>query len=198
MNSPPVVPDFDIVLRGYDRVQVTDLLNRAMTTLAAGTGAPPHPDIPAGTPTITAAGLASAELDVVLRGFDRVQVADVLDGLARDIARLEEAGGGTAAPAAPAAEEPYPPRPQLDVVLRGYEREQVSELLDRAFATLSARTGVPAPFGTPPEAPPVTSAELASARFDVVLRGYDRVQVSDTLNDLARRIARTEAPGVRE
>ena len=93
MNSPLAVPDFDIILRGYDRVQVTDLLHRAIVTLAAGTGERPRAEIPAGTTAVTAAELASARFDVVLRGYDRVQVDAVLDDLAQRVARSEERGG---------------------------------------------------------------------------------------------------------
>ncbi|MFL1437323.1 DivIVA domain-containing protein [Nocardiopsis protaetiae] len=199
MHSPPTIPEFDVILRGYDRVQVADLLYRAMATLSAGTGVPSPVEIPEGTLPITAAELASAEFDVVLRGFDRTQVADWIDDLVRELARLEaSAGGGAEAAEAPAAAEQPLTFPAFDVVLRGYDRAQVSDLLDRAFATLTARTGAPSPVGVPAGTPPITSAELASARFDVVLRGFHRTQVASVLNDLAQRIARSEARSGRE
>ncbi|WP_306369073.1 DivIVA domain-containing protein [Nocardiopsis sp. CC223A] len=195
MHSPSAIPEFDVILRGYDRVQVTDLVHRVSAALAAGAGAAPPAGVPGGTLPITSAELSSARLDVVLRGFDRVQVTDWIDGAAGELARLESRNGGVPAPSAPgpAAAEAPPPQPAFDVVLRGYERTQVSDLLDRAYATLTARTGVAAPVAVPPGTATVTADELASARFDVVLRGYDRAQVADALNDLARRIARAEA-----
>ncbi|MFD6095444.1 DivIVA domain-containing protein [Nocardiopsis flavescens] len=203
MNSPLAVPDFDIILRGYDRVQVTDLLHRAIVTLAAGTGERPRAEIPAGTTAVTAAELASARFDVVLRGYDRTQVAGWIEDLARDIALLEARTGNTGAgpdrPARdlPAPESPVEP-PRFDVVLRGYDRVQVSGIIDRALATLTARTGTASPVEAPAGTTAVTAAELASARFDVVLRGYDRVQVDAVLDDLAQRVARSEERGGRE
>jgi DivIVA domain-containing protein len=200
MNSPSAIPAFDVVLRGYDRVQVTDLADRAFAALAAGNGAAPPAGLPEGTPPITAAELAAVEFDVVLRGFDRTQVADWFDGVARELAALESRNGdapASPAPGPPVAEPPLS-RPKFDVVLRGYERTQVSDLLDRAFATLSARTGVPSSVEIPVGTPPITAAELAFARLDVVLRGYDRTQVADALNDLAQHIARSEAHSGRE
>ncbi|MEU0488468.1 DivIVA domain-containing protein [Nocardiopsis sp. NPDC006139] len=195
MQSPMTVPDFDIVLRGYDRVQVADLAHRALAALSAGTGAPPAARAPEGGEPITSAELASARFDVVLRGYDRTQVGDWMDGVARELALLESRDGSAPAPSGPwdPPVETPPPLPEFDVVLRGYDRVQVSELLDRAFATLAARTGVPSPVAVPAGTAAITADELAFARLDVVLRGYDRTQVADALNDLAQRIARSEA-----
>lgn len=200
MHSPSAIPEFDVILRGYDRVQVTDLAYRVFAALSAATGAAPPVEVPEGTRPITSAELSAARFDVVLRGFDRTQVTDWIDGLARELARVESRNGDASAPPTPwipVAETPLA-APELDVVLRGYDRVQVADLLDRAFATLTARTGVPAPVEVPAGTPHIASGELASARLDVVLRGYDRTQVADLLNDLAQRIARSEAHSGRE
>ncbi|GAB2512686.1 hypothetical protein [Nocardiopsis aegyptia] len=102
---------------------------------------------------------------------------------------------------------PVPPRvPAIDVVLRGFDRRQVDDLVDRANVTLTTLTGVPAftdaavpvpgfPERRPPE--PISAAELRESSLDVTLRGYDRSQVVDVLSDLADRITEAESRGDR-
>ncbi|MFE3461079.1 hypothetical protein ACFXKD_26345 [Nocardiopsis aegyptia] len=102
---------------------------------------------------------------------------------------------------------PVPPRvPAFDVVLRGFDRRQVDDLVDRANVTLTTLTGVPAftdaavpvpglPERRRPE--PISAAELRESSLDVILRGYDRSQVVDVLSDLVDRITEAESRGDR-
>ncbi|KOX17101.1 DivIVA domain-containing protein [Nocardiopsis sp. NRRL B-16309] len=102
---------------------------------------------------------------------------------------------------------PVPVRaPAFDVVLRGVDRRQVDDLVDRANVTLATLTGVPAftdaalPVPGFPERrqpAPISAADLRAASLDVALRGYDRNQVGDVLNDLADRITEAESRGGR-
>ncbi|MFD6948851.1 hypothetical protein A6A08_14645 [Nocardiopsis sp. TSRI0078] len=94
------------------------------------------------------------------------------------------------------------PLPAFDVILRGFHRRQVDDLLDRVNFTLATLTGTPAftdaaiPItGLPPEQTPepITAQELRDATLDLVLRGYDRDQVSHVLSDLVERLADAES-----
>jgi hypothetical protein len=98
------------------------------------------------------------------------------------------------------------PAPNFDRVLRGFDRRQVDDLVDRANVTLVELTGVPAftdaavpalgiPEGRRPA--PISVAELRSPSLDVILRGYERSQVIEVLTDLADRIAEAESRGDR-
>ena len=82
MDSPLPEPEFDVVLRGYDRPQVDTVIEDALRALVSP-----------GAATITADRLRAAELDVVFRGYDRNQVADYLDLLAD---RIDDAEPHTA------------------------------------------------------------------------------------------------------
>ncbi|WP_285729578.1 hypothetical protein [Nocardiopsis sp. ATB16-24] len=93
------------------------------------------------------------------------------------------------------------PLPDFDIVLRGYDRRQVDELIDRANSTVAALTGTPV-FAMPtplpgqparPSAEPIGSEELRTATLSLVLRGYDRHQVSDTLSYLVEQLAEAES-----
>lgn len=82
MNPPATAlpePEFDLVLRGFDRTQVADVIEQGLRALASP-----------GSATISAEQLRglshSPDFDVVLRGLDRDQVLDYL-GLLAD--RLE-------------------------------------------------------------------------------------------------------------
>ncbi|WP_444961592.1 hypothetical protein [Nocardiopsis sp. M1B1] len=94
------------------------------------------------------------------------------------------------------------PFPGFDIVLRGFDRHQVDDLVHRATSTLTALTGGPVltdedgraldrPSAPTPD--PITSAELAEAPVDLVLRGYDRHQVKDLLSLLVERLAEAES-----
>ncbi|NYH52329.1 MULTISPECIES: hypothetical protein [Nocardiopsis] len=94
------------------------------------------------------------------------------------------------------------PLPAFDVVLRGFHRHQVDGLIDRVNFTLATLTGAPVftdaaiPIaGLPPEQnpDPITAQELRAATLDLVLRGYDRSQVSYVLSDLAERLDDAES-----
>ncbi|MBR8744566.1 hypothetical protein DSY14_23075 [Nocardiopsis sp. MG754419] len=67
-------------------------------------------------------------------------------------------------------------------MLRGFDRGQVAEAVQRALHTLSC-----------PDEATITAARLRSLKFDVVLRGLDRTQVADHLDLLADRLDGVES-----
>ncbi|WP_119731070.1 hypothetical protein [Thermomonospora amylolytica] len=172
------MPEFTVVLRGYDRHQVEEMVARIEATLA---GAPLQ-----GAP-ISARHLGWTSFDVVLRGYDRFEVDGAMRRYRRELAALEgveldddepDGGldfvlGGRARPSAElrarAAGEHG-----LAVRWRGYDRYQVEEFLVRVWA----RTGHPALRGHDVRLAPVGDHEFPPS-FDVVLRGYDRRQVDE-------------------
>ncbi|WP_017541345.1 DivIVA domain-containing protein [Nocardiopsis halophila] len=118
--------EFDVVLRGYDRTQVAAYLDQAIALRDGGTAAD-------GSPGGADAGRAGGdgapaeeqpEFDVVMRGYDRGQVAVLV-------------GRYLAGDAALTAEELR--SPGLDVVLRGFDRSQVAAYLERAADRLQGR-----------------------------------------------------------
>lgn len=92
------------------------------------------------------------------------------------------------------------PRPEFDLVLRGYDRRQVDELIDRVDSTVAALTDTPV-FTPPPPLPgqsaehpqPIGSEELRAATLNLALRGYDRHQVSDALFYLVEQLTEAES-----
>ncbi|MCP2339698.1 DivIVA domain-containing protein [Actinomadura rupiterrae] len=72
------------------------------------------------------------------------------------------------------------------VVMRGYHRVQVDELLGRVRAALDG------------SGPPLTADDVRQARFDVVMRGYDRRAVDallqETVLELQAMAATSAAP----
>ncbi|WP_121181213.1 hypothetical protein [Nocardiopsis sp. Huas11] len=103
MNSPAPEPSpgFDMVLRGFDRRQVDDLVDRANVTLTALTGVPAYTQAAVPVPglaahrqpaPITATELRAAVLDMSLRGYERNQVSEVLSDLADRITEAESRG----------------------------------------------------------------------------------------------------------
>jgi DivIVA domain-containing protein len=71
---------------------------------------------------------------------------------------------------------------RFPVVLRGYNRAQVDEVLDRI-------AGAAGPGS--PQTAPVTADEIRASRFDVATRGYDRRAVDEALHEHIRRLAAT-------
>jgi DivIVA domain-containing protein len=71
-------------------------------------------------------------------------------------------------------------RTHFDVVLRGYDRVQVDEVVQLVGAALRD--------ATPPTREQARAA-VGAARFSVVLRGYDRTQVDAYLAGAARQLA---------
>jgi len=65
------------------------------------------------------------------------------------------------------------------VVLRGYDRAAVDELVDRCGKSLVSER---------PDARASLREALRSRRFRVVLRGYDRAQVDRWLDDMLQRL----------
>lgn len=107
----------------------------------------------------------------------------------------------------PCMSSPVPAHaPRFDLVLRGFDRRQVDDLVDRANVTLTMLTGVPAFTDAAVPVPglaarrqpaPISAAELREPSLDVILRGYERSQVVEVLSDLADRISEAESRGDR-
>ncbi|WP_051415853.1 DivIVA domain-containing protein [Nocardiopsis sp. CNT312] len=114
----PPSPEFDTVLRGYDRHTVDSLVRRALAALDGDRDTP-----------VTADELRTPRIAVVLRGYDRTQVEDYLRELA---AALSGAAGTEDLESI-----------ELDVVLRGCDRVQVEEVFALALATLRDPGGAP-------------------------------------------------------
>jgi DivIVA domain-containing protein len=69
----------------------------------------------------------------------------------------------------------------FQVVMRGYDRRQVDELLARIDGTLGRR---------PATLPPVTADDVRAARFAKRTRGYAPKEVDEALNAAAEELAR--------
>ncbi|MFC3998376.1 DivIVA domain-containing protein [Nocardiopsis sediminis] len=185
LRSSPGSPSFEITRRGYDRRQVDRLVEGLTRALAARRGT-------ADTGDGSVAGRARAAagaLRVARRGYDRAQVDSAL---ARMIAELQSpAGDGAPGAEAGAEEAGYGPWPDLaaarfDVVLRGYDRHEVEALLVEGVDAVAAiRAGGRVAAGP-------TAAELRErcADLPVVLRGFDRGQVTAFVDDLCAALKR--------
>lgn len=88
MASPTPPPEFDVVLRGYDRHEVEDLVTRARDSLDALSGGRG-----AGAPITSAELREGSSLSLVLRGYDRRQVDRHLELLADRLAQAERSAG---------------------------------------------------------------------------------------------------------
>lgn len=150
--------EFSMVLRGYDPRAVGALLAPAVEAVTTT-------DERARAAAV--AGLRRANLPVVLRGFDRVQV----DGaIARLIAQLADGS----------VPEPAPTPVEFEVVLRGFEIAAVDRLVEQIGLALesgsaTARAGA--------------AAAVRQAVFAVKFRGYARHQVDQFLQQAARDLA---------
>lgn len=94
MTLPPFGPEplgfdpedhfdgFEVRLRGYDRHQVEDLVQRLLASRAAHRAADPA----AAPLTAETARARRDEIDTVLRGYDRAQVRAVIDDLIAQLA----------------------------------------------------------------------------------------------------------------
>ncbi|WP_017626109.1 DivIVA domain-containing protein [Nocardiopsis chromatogenes] len=156
----PERPSFDVALRGYERGQVDALVDRLWS----------------GGPAVTAQELRGASFEVALRGYDRAQVDAFTEQAA---ARLEGGapdapdGSGGASDGSGGAEAADPGEaPEFDIVLRGYDRIPVQELIERYLRS----------------DPALTAEELAAPRLGVALRGYHRGQVDAYLAAAADRL----------
>lgn len=69
---------------------------------------------------------------------------------------------------------------RLPVALRGYDRGQVDDLLERISRALNG-------------GPPVSPDEVRTTRFDIVLRGYEQRVVDELVRECIREL-RTVAP----
>ncbi|OLT26497.1 hypothetical protein BJF83_21045 [Nocardiopsis sp. CNR-923] len=102
MSSPQPLPfpapSFDVVLRGYDRTTVDALVSRAYATLLDETlpkrtfALAPWLSLDGADP-LTVSELRAARIDVVLRGYDRAQVEDLLNSVEGHLARAESRNG---------------------------------------------------------------------------------------------------------
>jgi DivIVA domain-containing protein len=80
-------------------------------------------------------------------------------------------------------------RRRFPVALRGYDRAQVDEVLDRIAVTMGRGAPRPVPESGDRPAQPITADEVRESRFDAVLRGYDRRPVDEALREHIRRLA---------
>ena len=78
----PAAAEFTVVLRGYDRPRVDQVVSGAQGALSAGGDASRRQ-------AWAELAAARATLTVVARGYDRIQVDELLDQLAADLARPE-------------------------------------------------------------------------------------------------------------
>ncbi|WP_206664093.1 hypothetical protein [Thermomonospora catenispora] len=191
------MPEFSVVLRGYDRHQVDEMVARIEAALA---GAPLQ------GPPVTAEQLADPPFDVVVRGYDRFEVDEAMRRYRRKLAALEGAAppdeepdlrpGVAAGPAVGSTAGSVDGAPPwlleqvarehgLRVRWRGYDRHQVRLFLARLWA----ETGHPALRGRDVRLSPMTDGDFPP-RFDVVLRGYDIRQVDDLVAGYRRRLGR--------
>ncbi|GAA2589507.1 DivIVA domain-containing protein [Actinomadura fulvescens] len=191
-----MMPEFSVVMRGYDRRQVDELAARVEGTLGRAplTGAP-----------ITLKEFGWIEFDIVVRGYDRFEVDGLMRTYRRELAAFEgvelpadlderdpglglilgsadedSAGvpGGPGGPGGPAVSEIHGSH-SFPVRFRGYDRAQVNELIARIWGTLGR---------APLNGLPVTRDELNNPRLDVVLLGYDRPAVEETLGRYLREL----------
>lgn len=178
------MPEFSLVLRGYDPRQVDELVAHVEGTLGRG----PLPGRP-----MTLKQLSWSAFEVVMRGYDRFEVDGALRRYRRELAELEgvelpddEPDGGLdlvlggpprGTPALPAELE----REIGGFALRwrGYDQRQVAWLLLRIWVALGLTTQ---------DLDPPEPEQLADPDFDVVLRGYDMAAVDEALARYRRRL----------
>ncbi len=147
------------MMRGYDRAQVDQLLARAGQAATSS-----DPDLRAAA----CRELQAARLRDRLRGYSRVQVDQKIEQLARDLSAGQHTSTGRGGSA------------QFMVMMRGYDRAEVDQLLGRAeLAAASSDADVRA----------AACHELQTARFRDCLRGYSRVQVNEKVEQLARELS---------
>ncbi|MCW2918512.1 MAG: hypothetical protein JWN52_6580 [Actinomycetia bacterium] len=190
------MPEFSVVLRGYNRHQVDELVAQVEGTLGRGplTGEP-----------IDLKRFGWVEFDVMFRGYDRFEVDGAMRRYRRELAEKE----GVELPAVenldsglslvlgdPPGEAPrhYSVIEQIrrehafPIRMRGYDRGQVDAIVARLWATL----GRPAADGravTVEElGPAVTRHELNHLELTVVARGYDRREVDHALGLYLREL----------
>ncbi|WP_192809889.1 DivIVA domain-containing protein [Actinomadura rudentiformis] len=181
------MPELSVVMRGYDRRQVDELVARVEGTL----GRAPLPGKP-----ITLKEFGWIEFDIAVRGYDRFEVDGMMRTYRRELAALEgvelpddldepDAGLGLILGS---ADEDTPDTPlfseirgehSFPVRFRGYDRAQVNALIARIWGTLGR---------APLNGLPVTREELNNPRLDVVLRGYDRPTVEEALGRYLREL----------
>lgn len=169
--------DFTVVLRGYERLEVDELLAAADRALASRS-------MPFRASVRTA--LRGAAFTVVLRGYDRGQV----DQRVRDlVAQLGDppAYVGTDASGGEVRSEPV--AADFAVVLRGYDMMQVDAALAEADSALAS---------TSPTARALAGSVLREVAFRQRLRGYARDQVDRAVQQRLAALAgppqRSSAP----
>jgi DivIVA domain-containing protein len=169
------MPEFSMVLRGYDRRQVDDVVARLEGTL----GRAPLKGGP-----ITFKQLKWTEFDIVMRGYNRHEVDEVMRRYRRELAALE----GVELPDDGPGSGPMPSGPReethhgdgFSVVLRGYDRRQVDDVVAQLEGTLGR---------APLKGGPITIKHLGWTTFDVVMRGYDRFEVDGAMRRYRRELA---------
>ncbi|MBO2453689.1 DivIVA domain-containing protein [Actinomadura barringtoniae] len=183
------MPEFSVVLRGYDRRQVDEVVARVEGTLGR---APLY-----GRP-VTLKEFGWIEYDVVARGYDRFEVDGQMRNYRRELAAREgvelayepEQDAGLSLVLGSGSRDPGDSLPTTDpltteirgehsfpIRFRGYDRAQVNALIARIWGTLGR---------VPLEGEPVTREELNNPRLDIVIRGYDRTTVDQAIGRYLR------------
>jgi DivIVA domain-containing protein len=181
------MPEFSLVLRGYNTHQVDEVVAQVEGTLGRRRleGGP-----------ITFKQLTWTSFEVVMRGYDRFEVDGAMRCYRRELAELEgreppdeEADGGLAmlmgSWVVPAELlERIRSAHRFRVRWRGYDRHQVEQYLARIWMALDRDD--PGDYG---ELEPITPAELVNLPFDVVLRGYEMGAVEQAIDRYRRELA---------
>jgi DivIVA domain-containing protein len=182
------MPEFSVVLRGYDRRQVDEVVARVEATLGR---------LPLHGKPMTLKEFGWIEFDVVTRGYDRFEVDGQMRTYRRELAAREgveltydpepDAGLALVLGSEPGDLGDFQPSDPVTTEIRGehsfpirfrgYDRAQVNALIARIWGTLGR---------VPLEGEPVTREELNDPRLDVVLRGYDRTTVDQAIGRYLR------------
>ena len=178
--------------RGYERRAVEDVLVRCRASLGADAAGFPELDgLPAADPAaplLDAGDVRALRFPVVHRGYDVLQVDDLLRRVAA--ALPEERPGWDEPASAPAAG----PGPQLRTAVRGYDREEVDAFLVRCAHSLGSRVdAVPelAPLlGRPRTGERLRARDVETVQFPVRLRGYALHEVDALLDRVAAALGR--------
>jgi DivIVA domain-containing protein len=191
------MPEFSVVLRGYNRQQVDALVSQVEGTLGRGplTGQP-----------INLKRFGWVEFDVAFRGYDRFEVDGTMRRYRRELAEHEgvelhdheerEDSGLSLLLGDPTGEtsQHYSVLTQIrqqhdfSIRLRGYDRGEVDTVIHRIWVTLGRSTG-DGPSATLEEpGGAITRQELNRLELSVVARGYDRREVDHALGLYLREL----------
>jgi DivIVA domain-containing protein len=192
------MPEFSVVLRGYNRLQVDALVSQVEGTLGRGplTGEP-----------INLKRFGWIEFDIAMRGYDRFEVDGAMRRYRRELAAREgieldddqpedlDSGlslllGGSSEQAPQHYSVLAQIRQEHDFSLRwrGYDRGQVDAVIGRIWMTLGRSTTDGPPTTGPEPGLAITPQELDRLEPSIVVRGYDRREVDHALGLYLREL----------